>query len=184
MRIVGGAHRGRRLAAPPGHVARPTADRVREALFNILAHSEHVELDGAVVVDCFAGSGALGLEALSRGAATAFFLESHRDSQAALIANIATLGEQARAAIIRADATMPPPAKAACNLALLDAPYHSGLSGPCLSALARQGWLATGALAMVEVAADEIFTPPAGFEPVDERRYGAVKLVFVIAGAV
>lgn len=181
MRIVGGAHRGRRLAAPPGHIARPTADRVRESLFNILTHSEHVELDGAVVVDCFAGSGALGLEALSRGAVTVFFVESHRDSQAALTANIATLGEQARTTLIRTDATKLPPAKAECTLALLDAPYHSGLSGPCLESLVRQGWLARGALAVVEIAADEDFTPPAGFEQVNERRYGAAKLVFVVA---
>lgn len=181
MRIVGGAHKGRRLAAPPGMVARPTADRTREALFNILAHSGHVELDGAMVVDCFAGSGALGLEALSRGAATAFFMESHRESLAALTANVESLREQARATILRTDATRPPLAKAACTLAFLDAPYGSGLSNPCLESLARQSWLAPQALVVVEVAADEAFTPPAGFDPVDERRYGAAKLVFLVA---
>lgn len=180
MRIIAGSHRGRRLAAPSGRVARPTADRTREALFNILAHSEHVELDGAVVVDCFAGSGALGLEALSRGAAHASFLESHPDSLAALTANIEALGETARSAIIKADAAKPPPAKAACTLALLDAPYHSALSGPCLLGLARQGWLAPGALCVVEVAAKEAFTAPEGFVPEDERVYGAAKLVFLI----
>lgn len=180
MRIVAGSHRGRRLAAPPGRVARPTADRAREALFNILAHSPHVTLAGARVVDCFAGSGALGLEALSRGAAHACFLESHPGSLAACQANVETLGESARAKVIKADATRPPPAPAPCALALLDAPYHSGLSGPCLDGLARQGWLEEGALCVVEVAAKEAFAPPPGFTVVDERTYGAARLVFVV----
>lgn len=179
MRIIAGSHRGRRLAAPAGRVARPTADRTREALFNILAHSDHVDLEGATVLDAFAGSGALGLEALSRGAARAFFIENHRDSLAALAANIETLGERQRASIVRTDATKPPLAPTACGLILLDAPYHSGLSGPCLEALARQGWLAEGALAVVEIAADEAFIPPPGFACLDERRYGAAKLVFL-----
>ncbi|HSV28132.1 MAG TPA: 16S rRNA (guanine(966)-N(2))-methyltransferase RsmD, partial [Candidatus Omnitrophota bacterium] len=173
--------KGRRLAAPAGRVARPTADRTREALFNILAHSEHVELDGAVVVDCFAGSGGLGLEALSRGAADASFVESHPDSLKALTANIADLREGERATVLRCDATKLPPARMPCTLALLDAPYNSDLSAPCLLALARQGWLAPGALCVVEVAAKEAFTPPAGFTQVDERTYGAAKLVFLLA---
>ncbi len=180
MRIVAGSHRGRHLAPPPGRVARPTADRAREALFNILAHSPHVTLAGARVVDCFAGSGALGLEALSRGAAHAWFLETHPGSLAACQANVETLGEAARAHVIKADATRPPPAPAPCSLALLDAPYHSGLSGPCLEGLARQGWLEAGALCVVEVAAKEDFAPPAGFAVADERTYGAARLVFVV----
>jgi 16S rRNA (guanine966-N2)-methyltransferase len=182
MRIVGGSHKGRRLAAPPGRVARPTADRARESLFNILAHSEHVELDGALVVDAFAGSGALGLEALSRRAAHAWFIDSHPDSLAAIRANVAELRETERATIIRADATKPPRAAQACTLALVDAPYNLELSAPCLAALARQGWLAPAALAVVEVAAKEAFTPPDGFEVVDERTYGAARLVFCRLG--
>lgn len=180
MRIVGGSHKGRRLAAPDGRIARPTADRARESLFNILAHSDHVDLEGAVVVDAFAGSGALGLEALSRGAAAVTFLELHPDSLAAIKANLATLGETAE--VIRADATRPPPAKRPCNLALLDAPYDKDLSAPALAALARQGWLAPGALCVVELAAKEAFTPPEGFTPVDERTYGAARLVFLTWG--
>lgn len=179
MRIVGGNAKGRRLAAPAGHIARPTADRAREALFNILAHSPHVDLVGAVVVDAFAGSGALGLEALSRGAAQAFFLENHPASLAAIRANVAELKETERARIIRADATKPPAATTACTLVLLDAPYNLDLSAPALSALSAQGWLAPGALAVVEVAAKEIFFPPQGFELLDERTYGAARLVFV-----
>ena len=180
MRIVAGRHRGRRLVAPPDRVARPTADRVREALFNILAHSDLVELDGAMVVDAFAGSGALGLEALSRGAAHAVFLDNHTESLAAIRANLETLDEEDRATVSRADATKPPTApRPPRTLALLDPPYRSDLACPCLEALLRQGWLAPGALAVVEVAAAEPFTPPAGFETVDERVYGAAKLVFV-----
>lgn len=179
MRIVGGRNKGRRLTAPDGRIARPTADRAREALFNILAHSAHVELEDAVVVDAFAGSGALGLEALSRGAAHATFLEMHPASLAAIKANVAELKEAERAVILRADATKPPMAKQACTLALVDAPYNLDLSAPCLAGLARQGWLAPGALAVVEVAAKEAFSPPAGFTVVDERTYGAARLVFV-----
>lgn len=179
MRIVGGKDKGRRLTAPPGRVARPTADRAREALFNILAHSAHVDLDEAVVVDAFAGSGALGLEALSRGAAHATFLESHPDSLSAIKANVALVKEEARTTVLRTDATKPPPAKQPCTLALVDAPYNLELSAPCLGALARQGWLAPGALAVVEVAAKEAFTPPTGFTVVDERSYGAARLIFV-----
>jgi 16S rRNA (guanine966-N2)-methyltransferase len=179
MRIVAGRHRGRRLAAPAGSIARPTADRARQALFNILAHADGLTLAGARVVDSFAGTGALGLEALSQGAAHACFIERHPAALAALEANIAALGEAERTTIIRADATRPPAAAQACTLALLDPPYHSDLAGPCLTALAGGGWLADGALAVVEVAAREPFAPPAGFAIVDERSYGAARLVFL-----
>lgn len=180
MRIVGGSHKGRRLTAPDGRIARPTADRAREALFNILAHSPHVDLDGAVVVDAFAGSGALGLEALSRGAAHVTFLESHPASLSAIKANVAMLKEEGRTAILRADATKPPHAKVPCTLALLDAPYDQGLSALCLAALAQGNWLARGAFSVVEVGAKEIFAPPDGFTIVDERTYGAARLVFAV----
>lgn len=180
MRIVAGLHKGRRLEAPPGLTARPTADRVRQALFDILCHTDLVEMDGAVVVDCFAGSGALGLEALSRGAAHASFLELHPQSMAAIHANIKALGEEARAKVIRADAARPPPASRPCTLAFLDPPYHSGLAVPCLEGLAGRGWLAGNALVVVEIAADEDFPPPAGFEPIEQRDRGAARLVFLV----
>ncbi|OJX81753.1 16S rRNA (guanine(966)-N(2))-methyltransferase RsmD [Magnetospirillum sp. 64-120] len=178
MRIVGGKHKGRALKAPDGRVARPTADRARESLFNILAHSEWVDLDGAHVVDCFAGSGGLGLEALSRGAASVTFVENHPSSLAAIRANLDLLKE--RADIIRADATRLPPAKAQCDLALVDAPYQKDLSAPCVTALAAGNWLRDGALVVVEVAAKEDFLPPAGFEVVDSRVYGAAKLILLL----
>lgn len=179
MRLIAGKHRGRRLAAPPGRTARPTADRTREALFNILAHSDLVELDGAVVVDAFAGTGALGLEALSRGAARVIFIETAPASLAVLKDNIALLREDAACRVIKADATRPPRAGEPCTLALLDAPYNAELSAPALAALARQGWLAPGALAVVEVAAAEPLAVPPGFTVEDERTYGAARLVFL-----
>lgn len=180
MRIVGGSHKGRRLTAPEGRGTRPTSDRARESLFNILAHSPLVELDGARVVDAFAGSGALGLEALSRGAEHAWFLETHAAALAAIRTNVAELRLDGQTTILRADATKPPAAVAPCTLALIDAPYDKDLSAPCLAALAQKGWLAPGALAVVEVAAREALTPPLGFTVANERSYGAARLVFLV----
>ncbi|MGE5515553.1 MAG: 16S rRNA (guanine(966)-N(2))-methyltransferase RsmD [Bacteroidota bacterium] len=182
MRIVGGSHKGRRLTTPDGRDTRPTSDRARESLFNILAHSPLVALDGARVVDAFAGSGALGLEALSRGAAHAVFIERDNAALAAIRTNVAALRLDEQATILRADATKPPPPVQPCTLALVDAPYDKGLSAPCLAALAAKGWLAPGALAVVEVAARETLAPPAGFTIEDERTYGAARVVFLVYG--
>ena len=118
LRIVGGLHRGRRLVAPPGELVRPTSDRAREALFNILSHGNFaasgLPFAGRPVLDAFAGTGALGLEALSRGAAEAVFFEQDREALAALRTNVAALGESARAAIMPYDATRPPRASLPC----------------------------------------------------------------------
>jgi 16S rRNA (guanine966-N2)-methyltransferase len=186
MRIVAGKHRGRRLLAPPGPEVRPTSDRAREALFNILGHGRFAAASGpawqdAVVLDAFAGTGALGLEALSRGAGEAYFLENNRAALDMLRRNIDALGETARAHLRSADATTPPPAGKPAGLAFLDPPYWSGLAAPALTALAKAGWLEPGALAVVEVAAKEDFDPPSGFELLDERRYGAARLLFLSA---
>ena len=180
MRIVGGSHKGRRLTAPDGRGTRPTSDRARESLFNILAPSPLVELDGARVVDAFAGSGALGLEALSRGADHACFMERDPAALAAIRANVAELRVGEQATILRADATKPPVAPRPCTLALIDAPYDKDLSAPCLAALAAKGWLAPGALAVVEVAAREMLPVPDGFTVADERIYGAARVVFLV----
>jgi 16S rRNA (guanine966-N2)-methyltransferase len=183
MRIVAGRHRGRRLLAPSGETVRPTSDRAREALFDILSHgrlaADGIPFAEAAVLDAFAGTGALGLEALSRGAAGAVFIEQDREALAIVRKNIEALGESARARIIPGDATRPPRAHLACTVAFLDPPYRSGLAGPALAALAAAGWLAPDALAVVEFAAREHFAPPAGFTVVDERVYGAARLVFL-----
>ena len=183
MRIIAGTYRGRRLRAPAGG-ARPTADRVREAVFNILAHGmAGAEIDGAAVLDVFAGSGALGLEALSRGAAHATFMDDDRAALACVRANVKALGAAADATLLDADATRPPPpplaARAPCALVFLDAPYGSGLAPPSLAALAAKGWIAGGAVCVAEVAAREDFAAPAGFGVLEERPYGAARVVFL-----
>src|SRR6266540_618383 len=122
LRIGGGVHRGRRLLALPGEAVRPTSDRAREALFNILSHGSF-----AAAGLPFAGPGAFGLEALSRGASAAAFIEDGREALAALRRNVAALGEAERAHIVAGDATRPPRAALVCAIAFLDPPYHSGL---------------------------------------------------------
>ena len=183
MRIVGGNHRGRRLVAPAGETVRPTSDRAREALFDILSHGRFAAAGSPfvdeAVLDVFAGTGAFGLEALSRGAREAVFIENNRDALTALRRNIAALGEDDRAQVIAGDATRPPRPPFACALAFLDPPYRSGLAAAALEALARAGWLGNDALAVVEIGAKEGFSPPAGFTIVDERVYGAARLVFL-----
>jgi 16S rRNA (guanine966-N2)-methyltransferase len=182
MRIIAGKHRGRPLEAPQDDAVRPTSERAREALFNILAHgslaAEGPAYAGARVLDAFAGTGACGLEALSRGAAEAIFIENGRAALAALRRNIAALDETAHSRIVTGDATAPPRALAPCALAFLDPPYREGLGGPALTALASAGWLAPGALCVVELAAAEDVAAPPGFSALDERRYGAAKLKF------
>jgi 16S rRNA (guanine966-N2)-methyltransferase len=185
-RIIAGTHRGRKLLVPPGLEVRPTASRAREALFNILAHADlggdgTSPLPGARVLDAFAGSGALGLEALSRGAAHVTFIDSAPEAVRAIGENLRTLAAAGQARIIRTDATQPQPAPAgaACAVALLDPPYRSGLGAPALAALARAGWLAPGALCVVEVGAREELPLVAGFAVIEQRRYGAAKLVFL-----
>jgi 16S rRNA (guanine966-N2)-methyltransferase len=183
LRIVGGVHRGRRLTVPLGDAVRPTGDRTREALFNILSHGGFaaggLPFADRPVLDAFAGTGAFGLEALSRGASAAAFIDNGREALSALRRNIAALGEEDRAHVIAGDATRPPRAGFACTLAFLDPPYRSRLAETALTGLAAAGWLAADALAVVEIAASEEFPLPAGFARVDERVYGAARLVFL-----
>jgi 16S rRNA (guanine966-N2)-methyltransferase len=186
IRIIGGKHRGRSIATPEGLGTRPTSNRARESLFNILAHASWSEdgasrLVGARVLDAFAGSGALGLEALSRGAAHATFLDTDADAVRLIGENLRKLGEAANAKVVRADAARPPPSRAdeACDVVFLDPPYRSGLAVPALAALADSGWLKPGAIVAVELASTEDLAPPAGFEALDERRYGAARIAIL-----
>ncbi|HYD32904.1 MAG TPA: 16S rRNA (guanine(966)-N(2))-methyltransferase RsmD [Azospirillaceae bacterium] len=184
MRIVGGSHRGRRLEAPSGRDVRPTSDRTREAIFNILAHAGWgpdgaSPVDGARVLDAFCGTGALGLEALSRGAARAVFLDQARGSLDAARRNVEALNEGGRADILRADATRPPPARAACTLAFLDPPYGRGLAVDALPALAARGWFAAAAVVVVEETASSPLPVPDGFTVLDEREYADTRVVFL-----
>jgi 16S rRNA (guanine966-N2)-methyltransferase len=184
LRIVGGKHRGRTIAAPQGLATRPTSSRAREALFNILIHANW-RADGtsplleARVLDAFAGSGALGLEALSRGAAQVTFLDNDPDAIRLIGENLRKLGETAAAKVVRADALRPPPAQRSCDLVFLDPPYRSGQAAPALGALDHAGWIAPDAIVTIELAHNEDIPLPAGFEVVDERRYGAAKIVIL-----
>lgn len=184
MRIVAGRHKGRALATPAGADIRPTADRVRESIFNVLVHGLGVELDGATVVDFFAGTGALGLEALSRGAAHAVFVETTRGALDTIKINIETLGERDRTQIVRRDATRlgaPPAGMTPATLAFLDPPYGQDLAAPALAAAADRGWLAPGAICVVELRRSEKFQIPAGFIERDMRTYGGTTVRFLAA---
>ena len=184
MRIVAGKHRSRRLIAPPGLAVRPTAARAREALFSMLSHGriggrDVPALAGAAVLDVFAGTGAFGFEAISRGAASATFVDNALVATKTVARNAEALKENAACDIRRVNALQPGPAPRAHDIAFLDPPYGKGLGAPTLAALAAAGWLAPGALAIVEMGADESFARPAGFDLLDERRHGAAKLVFL-----
>lgn len=179
IRIVGGRWRGRRLAAPPGTATRPTSDRARKTLFDVLWHApfaSRAAIEGAVVLDAFAGTGALALETLSRGAAHATCFETDASAFAALIANIAACGANARA--IRADATAPPAAGKPCTLVFLDPPYGTGLPDAALAALAARGWIAPGALVCIETARDDALAAE-GCTLLDDRAQGRARLRIV-----
>lgn len=163
---------------------RPTSERAREAVFDILAHGRFAEgpvYDDARILDAFAGTGAMGLEALSRGARFATFIERDGAARAALARNIASLGEGARAAVLAANA-LRPPRGSPCELAFVDPPYGEAMGAAALEALAAAGWLGAGALVVLELGAREAFTAPAGFAALHERRYGAAKILFLRFG--
>lgn len=160
---------------------RPTGDRVREALFNMLAHAGWADdpLTEAIVLDAFCGTGALGLEALSRGAKHLTLMDSSPQSLAFGRQNVAALKEEGRVVLLRADAARPPPAKQPATLAFLDPPYGKGLAERALPALAEAGWLARDCVCVVETAREDGFTPPSGFAARDERCYGETRITFL-----
>jgi 16S rRNA (guanine966-N2)-methyltransferase len=181
MRIVGGRLRGRSLHAPKSQGVRPSADRLRESLFNILAHAHGDPASGARVLDLFAGTGALGLEALSRGAAFALFVDDGAEARALIRANVEALGLGGVTRIFRRDATRLGPAhpREPFGLVFLDPPYRQGLAEPALASARAGGWLDPDALIVVEEAAEAAFTAPAGFREVERRRYDDTELVFL-----
>ncbi|HEY9549735.1 MAG TPA: 16S rRNA (guanine(966)-N(2))-methyltransferase RsmD [Kiloniellaceae bacterium] len=181
MRIVAGKHRGAKLAVPEGLAVRPTSERAREALFNILEGGRFpLALNGARVLDLFAGCGALGLEALSRGAAQVVFVENGTAALAALRANMAKLRAAGIAQIRETDAThfverSPAPA----DLVLMDPPYGSGLWVEALDAIGRSGWIGPDTVVAIEVGKKEAVAAPDGYRLADDRRYGAARLVLL-----
>ena len=180
MRIVGGRFGGRPLRAPATRDIRPTADRLREAVFNVLTHSFDEACEGARVIDLFAGTGALGLEALSRGAQFSLFVDDGSEARALLRANVETLGLGGVTRIFRRDATKlgdaPPGDK--FTLAFLDPPYGRALAPRALQSLAAGGWLTPDALCVIEEAAEVSIDLPAAFEALDKRTYGDTQVLF------
>jgi 16S rRNA (guanine966-N2)-methyltransferase len=179
VRITGGSLRGRNLVAPPDDRVRPTSDRVRQAIFNVLLHNDFgigFSVAGAKVIDLFAGTGALGIEAISHGAAFALFVDDNAESRALIRTNVEALALTGVTKIWRRDATdlgpMTPGAGGPFNLAFLDPPYRKGLAMAALRSLSDGRWLASQAIAVVEAATDETLSAPDGFDALDLRSYG------------
>ena len=184
MRITSGTFRGKPLRAPPGRATRPTSDRARQAVFNILEHAPWSPgLQGLRVLDLFAGSGALGLEALSRGAAFCLFVETDETARGAIRDNVESLELFGRTRIHRRDATdlgaRPASAGDAFGLVFLDPPYGAGLGERALASLSAGGWLAAGSVCVLERGPGEPLLAPAGFELLDQRSYGVAELSFL-----
>lgn len=190
MRIVAGRFRGLTLASPKDARVRPTSDRVREAIFNVLAHNDFgvgFRLPDVRVLDLFAGTGALGLEALSRGAKYVLFVDDHAESRALIRQNVEAANATGATKIWRRDATglglLPGNAGGPFELVFLDPPYRKGLVAGALASMREGKWLAPHALIVAEMAEDELFASPDWVESIDERAYGDTKIVLMIAGA-
>ncbi len=183
MRIVGGEFRGRPLATPRTNAIRPTTDRTREAVFNVLAHRFSDKLQGGRVLDLFAGTGALGLEALSRGGAYGVFIEESAEGRGLIRDNVETFGLTGRTKIFRRDAAALGEAGtlAPFDLVFADPPYGKGLGERSLQSAKAGGWLRPGALCVVEEAAAAAFDAGSGFSVIDERNYGETVIRFIEA---
>ena len=181
MRIVGGRLRGRALAAPKSQAVRPTADRLRESVFNILQHAYGDPVSNARVLDLFAGTGALGLEAISRGATFAQFVDDGVEARALLRQNVEALGLAAITRIFRRDATKLGPVHPVepFELAFLDPPYGNGLAEKALASARDGGWLTEDALIVVEEAVESGFKAPAEFDEIERRRYDDTEFVIL-----
>jgi 16S rRNA (guanine966-N2)-methyltransferase len=183
MRVVGGRLRGRALAAPKTNAIRPTSDRLRESLFNILAHAYGDPVSGARVLDLFAGTGALGIEAVSRDASFCLFVDDGAEARALIRQNVDALGLGMTTRVFRRDATKLGAAHPVepFGLVFLDPPYRKGLVLPALIALRDGGWLAPEALGVVEEAADADFAVPAGYQELERRTYDDTMIAFLRA---
>jgi 16S rRNA (guanine966-N2)-methyltransferase len=181
MRVVGGRLKGRNLASPGSRDIRPTADRLRESVFNILVHAYGNPVEGARVLDLFAGTGALGIEAISRGAAFTLFIDNGAEARALLRNNVEALGLGGVTKVFRRDATNLGPARPLqpFSLAFLDPPYGKGLAEAALVSLRDGGWLLTGALLVIEEAKAATFSTPDGFAELERRAYDDTEFVFL-----
>ena len=183
VRVVGGRLKGRNLASPASRDIRPTADRLRESLFNILIHAYDNPVEGARVLDLFAGTGALGIEAVSRGARFALFVDNDAEARALMRNNVEALGLGGVTKVYRRDATHLGPAHPVepFSLVFLDPPYAKGLAEKALVSLRDGGWLTSGALLVVEEAGVAAFKADEGFEELERRAYDDTEFVFLRA---
>ena len=184
MRILGGKFRGLSIKVPSGLSTRPTSARAREAIFNILQHGKpNKDLCGSNVLDVFAGSGALGLEALSRGARKAIFIDNDHVAKRALRENAVKLGLLAKISILDANAPdffgVSKDYEKAFDLVFMDAPYREKITLPTLEGLKNFGWLARDAALVVEISAKDTFIRPSGFEIVADRVIGKARFLFM-----
>lgn len=179
-RIVAGQFRGRRLEVPKGRDVRPTTDRMRERLFSMLMHGRYPDMTDAVVADLFAGTGALGLEALSRGAKSVTFVEQARPSVACISANIASLGIGDKTKLLAKNVKALPPATAPCDFIFMDPPYRQQLVRPTLDILLEKGWLAEDGVIVCEQASDEPMDIPDALHVVDDRSQGQQRILFLL----
>src|ERR1700710_870664 len=181
MRVVGGRLKGRNLASPSSRDIRPTADRLRESVFNILIHAYGDPIEGARVLDLFAGTGALGIEAVSRGAAFALFVDNGTEARALLRNNIEALGLGGVTKVFRRDAgdLGPEHPVAPFSLVFLDPPYQMELAEKALASLRDAGWLTIGAMLVVEEAKAAEFVAPDGFEELERRAYDDTEFTFL-----
>ncbi len=187
MRIVAGSLKGRSIVTPEGQGTRPTSDRARQAVFNVLEHAAWAEpLDGMRVMDLYAGSGALGFEAISRGAAFALFVETDEEARGAIRENAEAFHVMGRTRVHRRSAidlgARPRSDGEAFDLAFLDPPYRKGLGEQTLARLLEGGWLKPGALVVFERGSDEPEIDTPGYERLDARNYGAARVLFLRAG--
>jgi len=181
MRIVGGRLKGRNIASPTSRDIRPTQDRLRESAFNILVHAYDDPIEGARVLDLFAGTGALGIEAISRGAVFALFVDNGAEARALLRNNVEALGLGGVTKVYRRDATNLGPAHPMepFSLVFLDPPYGMGLAQKALASLHDGGWLRPGALLVVEEAKVAAVQAPDGFAELERRAYDDTEFVFL-----
>lgn len=181
MRIVAGKHKGVRLDSPDGSATRPTSDRARENLFNILGHGAYAEkLRGGHILELFAGTGALGLEALSRGGAHCTFVETDRAALTALRGNIAKCKAQDRSTILNTDAFRLPRQQKPAGIVLLDPPYKEGAIEQAVAAAAAAGAVGPDTLLIAQLDPKTVWNLPDGFVLLDERRYGAALFLFLM----
>ncbi|MDV7338004.1 16S rRNA (guanine(966)-N(2))-methyltransferase RsmD [Terasakiella sp. A23] len=181
MRIVGGKFKGRKLIAPEGQDTRPTSDRARESIFNILEHQSwgRSALREGRVLDAFSGTGALGLEAYSRGAAHVTFLDKDEAAMKCLVRNAKGMGDRHTLQPLRADVSNLTVAQEPYQLIFMDAPYKSGLTDIALQNLVNKEWLNSGTICVIELSSKEKWNAPETFEEIDRRKYGAAQVVFL-----